>query len=98
MPPSVFIAVQCKQMLLVLKAYVQICQSICMAAVISAVAKADICHHVHVLIQSSLWHQLCVCAYTTSTESVFACARILTQTHAYELNGNCNPILTRGLN
>lgn len=42
MPLSVFIAVQCKQMLLGLKLYVQICQSIYIAAVISAVVNADI--------------------------------------------------------
>lgn len=64
MPPSVFIVVQCKQMLLVLKAYVQICQNVCMAAVISAVAKADICHRVHILDSIiSMALAVCVCLH-----------------------------------
>lgn len=64
MPPSVFIAVQCKQMLLVLKGYVQICQSVCMAAVISALVKAGICHRVHILDSIiSVALALCVCLH-----------------------------------
>lgn len=97
MPPSVFIAVQYKQMLLVLKVYVQICQSIYIAAVISTVENADIYHHVYTL-DSIISMTLAVCALTHSQMSVFPCTCIQIQTHAYELNENCNPILTRVLN
>lgn len=97
MPLSVFIAVQCKQMLLVLKVYVQICQSIYIAAVISTVVNADTYHHVYIL-DSIISMTLAVCVLTHSQMSVFTCTCTQTQTHAYELNGNCNPILTRVLN
>lgn len=80
MPPSVFIAVQCKQMLLVLKAYVQVCQSVCMAAVISAVAKADICHHVHILDSIISVALACVCAFTSTDVCLYMCMHTNTNT------------------
>lgn len=97
MPPSVFIAVQCKQMLLVLKVYVQICQSIYIAVAISTVVNTDIFHHVYVL-DSVISMTLAVYALMHSQMSVFTCTCIQIQTHAYELNANCNPILARVLN
>lgn len=97
MPPSVFIAVQCKQMLLFLKLYVQICQGIYIAAVISTAVNADIYHHVYIL-ESIISMPLAVCVLTHSQMSALTCTCTQIQTHAYELNGNRNPVLTGVLN
>lgn len=84
-------------MLLVLKVYVQICQSIYIAAVISTIANTDIYHHVYGL-DSIISMTLAVCVPTHSQMSVFTCTCTQIQTYAYELNGNCNPISARVLN